>query len=330
VNITIVYEGVIPAKTYGGIQRSVWYLGKQLTNKGHQVTFLVGAGSTCYFAPVVEIDREKPIASQMPAGTEVAHICMPRGIELGSVGIPYIINVRVNIYEFIDLDVNSVFISKNHAARYGSDVYVHNGMDWDDYGPVDLNNDRTYFHFLGKASWRIKNLQGAIKVVRKTPHEKLAVLGGTRLNFNQGFRFTLSRRIKFYGMVGGDRKHALLQGSKGLILPVRWDEPFGNAMTESLYFGCPVFGTPYGSQQEIVIPEVGFLSNKSDELAEAVMQVDTYSRRRCHEYARDNFNASLTADRYLRLYEKVLNGEHLHDAPPKLKAGYDVQKRPWN
>ena len=214
--------------------------------------------------------------------------------------------------------------------RYGSDVYVHNGMDWDDYGPVKLDNDRNYFHFLGKAAWRIKNVAGAIKVIRKTKRERLAVLGGTRLNFNQGFRLTLSRRVKFYGMVGGDEKHSLLQGSKGLILPVRWDEPFGNAMTESLYFGCPVFGTPYGSQKEIVIPEVGFLSASSDELARAVMNVDSFSRKRCHEYARDNFNASLTADRYLVLYEKVMNGETLHSKPPRLRPEYNVRKRPWS
>lgn len=329
-NVTIVYEGVIPARTYGGIQRSVWYLGKELKKKGHKVTYLVGAGSECDFAPIVEIDREQTIASQIPEGTEAAHVCMPRGVMLGEMKVPYIINVRVNIYEFDDLDINSVFISKDHAMRYGSDVYVHNGMDWDDYGPVTLDNERTYFHFLGKASWRIKNLRGAIKVIHKTPKEKLAVLGGTRLNFNQGFRLTLSPRVIFHGMVGGDEKHALLLGSKGLILPVRWDEPFGNAMTESLYFGCPVFGTPYGSQQEIVIPEVGFLSNNSDELAEAVMNVDAFSRRRCHEYARDNFNASLTADRYLRLYERVANGESLNHTPPRLKEEYNVRKRPWN
>jgi glycosyltransferase involved in cell wall biosynthesis len=213
--------------------------------------------------------------------------------------------------------------------RYGSDVYVYNGMDWDDYGPVDLENTRSYFHFLGKASWRLKNLRGAIKVIHKTPGEKLAVLGGTRLNFNQGFRLTLSPRVKFHGMVGGDLKHTLLQGSKGLIFPVRWHEPFGIALTESLYFGCPVFGTPYGSLKEIVIPEVGFLSNNSDDLASAVLNVDAYSRKKCHEYARDVFNSSVTTKKYIAMYEKVLNGEKLNAHPPKLRSGFGEQKLPW-
>ena len=55
-----------------------------------------------------------------------------------------------------------------------------------------------------------------------------------------------------------------------MIFPVRWHEPFGLAIVESLYFGCPVFGTPYGSLPEIVAPDVGVLSARASDLAEAV------------------------------------------------------------
>ena len=53
-------------------------------------------------------------------------------------------------------------------------------------------------------------------------------------------------------MVGGTNKTKLLNQSKGLLFPVRWHEPFGLAILESLHYGCPVFGTPRGSCLKLV------------------------------------------------------------------------------
>ncbi|MBX9724388.1 MAG: hypothetical protein K2X81_23465, partial [Candidatus Obscuribacterales bacterium] len=66
----------------------------------------------------------------------------------------------------------------------------------------DLLRKRNKFHFLGKAAWSVKNVAGAIDVIKATKNEELMVLGGHRLNLKMGFRFTLSSRIQFYGMVG--------------------------------------------------------------------------------------------------------------------------------
>ena len=35
-------------------------------------------------------------------------------------------------------------------------------------------------------------------------------------------------------------KGEILNSSKGLVFPVLWHEPFGLAIIESLYYGCPV------------------------------------------------------------------------------------------
>ncbi len=329
-HILIASQGVIPAFKYGGIERVNWYLGKELVKLGHKVTYLVSAGSSCPFAEVLILDPGKNTASQIPDGIDVAHIVYIENDDLESVEIPYISVVQVNFYDERKLDVNTSFVSKNHASRYGSDIFVYNGMDWDDYGPVELNNQRSYFHFLGNAAWSIKNVRGAIRAIKKTRRESLHVLGGTRLNINMGFRLTLSQRIKFHGMVGGEHKHALVQGSKGLVFPVIWHEPFGIAITESLYFGCPVFGTPYGSLSELVSEDVGFLSNSSSELALAIENVDDYSRKRCHEYARDQYNASGMTRDYLALYARVMNGEQLNEHSPTLLNTSESRKLPWS
>ena len=328
-NVTIVFEGKVPALKYGGIQRVLWYLGKALVSKGHRVTFLVGEGSNCDFAPVIFLDRERPITEQIPKNADVAHVSYFNRQEADNIEIPHIIHMQANFFDGREYPLNTVFISKDHAQRHGSDIYVYNGMQWEDYGPVDLTNKRDHYHFLGKASWSLKNVKGAIKVAHKVKGAKLDVLGGKRFNINQGIRLTFSPRIRFHGMVGGDHKSKLINGSKGLIFPVIWDEPFGLAITESLYFGCPVFGTPYGSLSELVTSDVGFLSANSNELAKAVRNSENYSRRRCHEYARDLFNSGQMADGFIALYERVLNGEMLHTQAPKLKPEHNVRKLPW-
>ena len=128
------------------------------------------------------------------------------------------------------LPLNTVFLSRNHAERHGAETFVYNGLEWSDYGVPNWETPRRYFHFLGNAAWRVKNVRRAIEVVRGMHGERLMVLGGTRLNIKMGFRLTLSPKIHFAGMVGGEEKLRLLNGSKGLIFPVRWHEPFGLAV----------------------------------------------------------------------------------------------------
>ena len=144
-----------------------------------------------------------------------------------------------------------------------------------------------------------------------------------------GIRFTFSPKLSFEGMVGGAEKDRLLNSSKGLIFPVRWHEPFGIALIESLYYGCPVFGTPYGSLPELIIKDVGYLSNQEDELVNAVLNSDIFSRQRCHEYALDEFNSKKMTLEYLGKYEKVINEENLNNKKPRLRKLQEEKFLNW-
>jgi glycosyltransferase involved in cell wall biosynthesis len=314
-NILIVNNTKIPVSNYGGTERVIWYLGKELNKMGHKVFYLVSPGSYSDFATVLNFDKEKSLSSQIPDYIDFVHFNINPEEEIRK---PYLITKHGNFNDLKTFDVNTVFVSKNHANRFGSSSFIYNGLDWDDYGKPDLTNNRNYFHFLGNAAWRIKNVKGAIDIIKATKKEKLKVLGGNRLNINMGFRFTLSPRIGFCGMVGGEKKNKLLEGSKGLIFPVRWNEPFGLAIIESLYFGCPVFGTPYGSLPELVNSEIGYLSKSSKILTQEVENIEDYSRVKCHDYAVELFNSRKMAESYLEKYAIVLNGGQLNKVPPKL------------
>lgn len=311
-NILIEKAGAkLPCINYGGTERVVWHLAKELHKMGHHVYLLAGKGSSCPFADVIVYEKDKALCEQIPPTVDVVHLNSLSPIGLRT---PYIFTMHGNHSQGTP-DINTVFVSRNHAERHGSRCYVYNGMDWDDYGAVDFHRPRTYFHFLGNAAWRVKNVRGAINTIKAVPGARLKVLGGHRFNFKMGLRFTFTPRASFEGMVGGVRKSLLLNGSRGLVFPVKWDEPFGIAITESLYFGCPVFATPYGSLPELVKADVGFLTTSQSDMASHIANDYHYDAKVCHEYACDLFNSRLMAERYVALYEKVLNGQPLNTQP---------------
>lgn len=314
-HVCIVFNKIIPVVKYGGIQRIVWWLGKELVRQGHKVTYLVGEGSTCDFADVTIYNPEIDLNSQIPENVDVVHSYVPIKNELSK---PYLIHMESNTKD-PEHDINTVFVSKKHAERHGAECFVYNGLDPDDYGKPDFSKKKKYLHFLGKAAWRVKNIKGTIKVAQKAKRH-LHVLGGTRLNFHMGFRLTLDPRIHFHGMIGGEEKNQIINNSTALLFPVIWHEPFGIAITESMYFGCPVFATPYGSLPEIVDEKSGFLSNNGSQLVEAIKYAEDYDRQYIHDRVMDQFSIKQMTAKFLKLYEKLLNGETLNKRKPVFPA----------
>ena len=335
-HILLVNNTRLPVKAYGGPERITWWLGKALVKLGHEVTFLVKKNSTCDFANVKEIDESIPYAAQIPAGCDLVHFHIPCKEALSK---PCLFTCHTNSDQPQTFHPNTVFLSKDHARRHGGHVFVYNGLDFEDYGDPMLDNKRMYLHFLGKADWKVKNVKGAIEIAG-IAGERLHVIGGTRVNFRSGLRITLSPHVRFHGMVGGEGKNVLLNGSKGLLYPTLWHEPFGLALIESLWFGCPVFGTPYGALPEILrgidrneperplgsgkvdalYSDFGCLSNKKSEIIEAIKDANSYNRHNCHDYVRAHFSAERMAANYVALYEQVLNGHQLHPQSPVCEA----------
>lgn len=326
--VTIIKKGSFPATLYGGTERVIWGLGKALSELNHKVNYLVEK-KTCYcpFANIFEINPRKSIYEQIPPDTDIVHF-NEFEVDDSQMTYPYVITVHGNKLP-INLNRNTIFVSRNHAQRFGCNSYVYNGLDWEGHGKVNTTQARSGYHFLGKAAWRVKNVVGAIDVVKKLPdHSKLIVMGGYRINFKMGFRLTLTRRASFMGMVNDKIKIKVMQKSKGLIFPVTWHEPFGLAIIESLYAGCPVFATPYGAIPEIIsTPELGFLTNSEAEMVEYLTHRQEYSAVFCHEYAAELFSARKMAKSYLDKYEQVLNGHFL--IPEFSEREKEYKGLPW-
>jgi glycosyltransferase involved in cell wall biosynthesis len=315
-NIVLICNARLPVFAYGGTERVVWDLANALSGMGHRVHLLAAEGTTCSFAEVSFIDPRRSLKLQIPNNIDIVHFHNRPDFDPDVDFLPYLYTQHGNETAPRDMPINSVFVSENHAIRFGADQFVHTGLDWSSYGPVELARPRKWLHFLGNAAWKVKNLRGAMEVARDAD-EILAVLGGYRLNFKRGFRLTLSPRVKFFGMVGGQQKIDLLSVSRGLVFPVIWDEPFGLAVIESLYFGCPVFASSRGSLPELVTGDTGFLSNDLAELASAIRE-RRFDAAACHEHARSRFSAHRMASDYLLKYQQVVSGTPLtHNRPRK-------------
>lgn len=311
----------LPPLKYGGTERVLWSLGIAQKEMGHQVRYLLKANAN--HNPDVQIyDDKKSLADQIDDWADIVHFHWPYEGELHK---PFVCTEHSNCEEEKDFPINTIYLSSKHAENNSAICYVHNGLYWPSYGEPNFS-PKNYVHFLAKASWRIKNLQGTVRIA-KAAQMPLHVLGGNRINIRRNPYCYLSPSIKFHGMVGGETKNQLIRNSKGLIFPVLWHEPFGLAVTESLYLGCPVFASPFGSLPDIISQDnIGMLSDSYEVLIEGVKAADTCDRRACHEHAKTYFSHMAMAKSYQACYEKVLSGENLNPHRPRSKANIKARQ----
>lgn len=297
---------------------------------GHQVSVLARKKVACDFAELRVINDKKPLENQIPADSDLVHF---NDVAPDNVEFPHLTTWHEPAQEAQTFRPNTVFLSHAHAHACGAQVYVYPGIDFSEYAAPDLGSKRMWFHFLGNASRTGRNVRGAIDLAERIG-ARLHVIGGTRVNFRQGLRIPLSPSARFHGALSTDGRNALLNASKGMIYPVQWQEPFSYAVVESLYFGCPVFGTPQGALPEQLGKKIskkqvephgivdafysdfGCLASKKEELLDALKNADDYDRVKCHEFAVHHFSSARMASEYVKLYEKVLHGIPLHEKAP--------------
>lgn len=321
----------VPPKFYGGSQRVIYWLGKALIELGHRVTLIANAESEIPGAELraVSADEKNPAAwiKLVPDSTDIVQLFNDASVPV--MNKPFLVRFGGNPRPGTRFHPNTVFLSQEHAALYCSRHFIHNGLDPAEYAFSEKRED--YAVFLAKARWPVKNLPGAIEVARRAGIE-LRVLGSRNWPFDLQKRLPPIRGVRYLGMVGGEEKRELLARARCLIFPVRWPEPFGNAVIESLVSGCYVAATPYGSLPEIVTPETGVLSTKASELAEALKNPQRFDPQKCRERVlRGGFTHLDMAKKFLECYERILTrGSLLEKSETPAFASRDFSaKRLW-
>jgi glycosyltransferase involved in cell wall biosynthesis len=117
------------------------------------------------------------------------------------------------------------------------------------------------------------------------------------------------RRVRWVGTVAGEERDDLVATARASLVPIDWEEPGGTAVVESLALGTPVVGFRRGCLPELVEHgRTGLLVDPGDEdaLAEAARDAAVLDPHDCRREAARRFTPSRMAERYLRLYDKVL------------------------
>ncbi|SCF26411.1 Glycosyltransferase involved in cell wall bisynthesis [Micromonospora purpureochromogenes] len=115
--------------------------------------------------------------------------------------------------------------------------------------------------------------------------------------------------VRWVGTVAGQERDDLLAGAKASLFPLRWEEPGGTAVVESLALGTPVVATARGCLPELIEHgRTGLLTTDEDELGDLLLAASLLDADECRREAATRFTPALMAQRYVELYERVRQG----------------------
>jgi len=185
---------------------------------------------------------------------------------------------------------------------------VHHGLDPELYPLVGPGGDAAFF--LGRLS-RTKAPDVAIEAARRAG---LPIVVAGRFHaqddgpeWERELGLLLAEpHVRWIREADLPTKRRRFARSRALLVPLRWEEPFGLVMIEALLAGCPVIAYPRGAAPEIVEDGVtGFLVRNCREMAAALRRAAMLDRPAIQARARARFSADRMAERYLAVYRSA-------------------------
>ncbi len=318
----------VPPRAYGGTELVVGDLERELTRGGHAVTLFATGDSRATDVrwlyrsaawppdPRAELAHCRFAAREIADGSfDVVHAHCPMALHLvDDMRTPVVYTLHHSREEALSAiyrrhpEVRYVAISRRQAELEDVEcAVVHHGLDPARYPPGDGAGG--YAFCLGRLSWckgpdlavAAARAAGVEIVLAGCPHEADPGPPGWR---EEALLPALrARGVHWVGSAGQDTKAALLAGARALLVPIRWEEPFGLVLVEAMLTGCPVIGFARGSIPELVDEGVtGFVVDDIREMAARLRGLGRFDRDACRRRARERFSGARMARDYLDLY----------------------------
>jgi len=353
----------VPPKNYGGTERIVSYVTEELVKRGHKVTLFATSDSQTkaglvspmpasllssikfyldfnynainyyvnayVFQRAAEFDIIHSHAFYLSfpfcdfVKTPVIHTLhnqLPRGSEPE--------NELMRKYKHL----NYISISNEFRSHFDLNYIdtVYHGVDLKYFPFNKAGGD--YLLWIGRAS-KNKGEDDAMETAKITGKELLlgaSIRKDTEEYFERVIKPNLNDKIKLIPNITFEETQKYYGGAKAFIFPVKWKEPFGLIMIESMACGSPVIAYSRGSVAEIIKDgETGFLVNPSNEektgdwiikktgiagLCEAVEKIYSIPqgeylkmRQDCRARVEQFFTVEKMVDNYEKVYYNILN-----------------------
>lgn len=320
-----------PPAGYGGIERVVGLFTEELVRQGHEVTLFGRPGShgsgrvieVAGYAGAPEVSGgrqrlgEEPLYESMRAfvAAERPHVLHDWSLQNLFVNrhpdaVPFVVSTCIPQPAGYD-QANVVAASAAHAAilKNGRVPFVHYGIDVDNVPFASAGGERLV-HLAKIAAYKGQHLSILAARLARRPLDVVGNVEGSRYFY--GLVRPLATVLPGIRLLGeSSTPNLTLSNALALVQAPRWFEVFPLVSLQALAVGTPVISLKAGGLDEQIESGVnGFLAGSVRELAEAMRNIDRVSRSACRDIARERFSVQRMASDYLRLYARVMDGEH--------------------
>jgi glycosyltransferase involved in cell wall biosynthesis len=331
----------VPPRAYGGTERVVFELVKELDRRGHEVTTFASGDSEVPGRHITTVEEAlRPsgysgdpspwfyltIQEVLDRATEFDII--HSHLEWASLLLARVSPIPVvsTLHGRLDLTWSAatfarptkglVAISANQAATHPEVEWagvVHNGLTLDD-SPFERRRGDALC-FVGRVAPE-KGIVDAIQIAKATGRSlRIAAKAGPtaaeRDYFDNAFMPALEgagSSVEFLGELEQADRDQLFAESYAALMPGSWPEPFGLVAIEALACGTPVIARRVGGLPEIIRDGVdGFFGDDADQLAYQVERVEGLDRAAIRASVLDRFSAGRMTDGYEEIYRTMVD-----------------------
>jgi len=337
---TVDPEIPVPPRLYGGIERIVDSLTRELRSRGYAIGLVANPESTCEVEEFFPWSKacsggwKNGVRNSMALGSavrkfqpQVIHSFSRLGYLLPL--LPFSLPKVMSYQRYTggrQIQIGARLAGKSLVFTGCSEFVAAMGRPWGgDWRAIHNFTDTNYYQFAPTVEAeapllflsrieRIKGAHTAISIAQGTGRR--LVIAGNQVKEGDGPAYWRNEiaphidghNVKYVGPVADAQKRELLREAAALVVPVEWNEPFGIVFVEALACGTPVISCPRGALTEIIEDGLhGFLINSVTDGVAAVKQLGTISRRACRARAEQQFSVQVVASEYENLYRQMIS-----------------------